>query len=303
MNKRISTEGTNHAVLLLGFSPSRSRLMATVTYSDTRPINIALACAARGWRVFPVGAGADGKRPFVRWTTEATSDGDRIRAWFERAFPTAYVGVPTGTANRLYVIDEDEAGAVRGLGLQSDVPFVHTIRGRHYLFGPPEDGMPVPCSAGRLAKHVDLRGDGGYIRLLHMPPAGELPTLPARIAELARKTRREGPLREWYTGPPRHAWGELQLQAACRRIADAGHGARNSTLFRSSCEAWRLVNGGHVDETTATTALVESARLTGLDEFEIARTLISAREATNAEASGPRSGRRVRTELWTGRAS
>lgn len=63
----------------------------------------ALACARRGWPVFPLAVG--GKRPAVRnWEDRATTDPDRIRrCWAAGAWN---IGLATGPAG-LVVVDLD----------------------------------------------------------------------------------------------------------------------------------------------------------------------------------------------------
>jgi hypothetical protein len=113
--------------------------------------------------VFPCGRD---KRPLTtHGFKDATRDQDQIRRWWTR-FPDALIGVPTGSASGLLVIDVDPAGVDFILGECGDLLGMgrqhNTRRGFHYLFRMPAD-LSLRCSTGKLAKGVDVRGDGGYI--------------------------------------------------------------------------------------------------------------------------------------------
>lgn len=60
------------------------------------------------------------------------------------------------------------------------------------------------------------------------------------------------------------------------RVATAGSGARNDTLFRNAAALANDVKAGQLDADTMRAELVEAARITGLDEREIERTITSA---------------------------
>lgn len=113
--------------------------------------------------VFPCGKD---KRPLTEHGfKDATTDEGRVRRWWTR-FPDALIGVPTGSASGLLVIDIDPAGMDFILGQHGDLfdkgRQHKTRRGFHYLFRTPAD-VSIGCSAGKLAEGVDVRCDGGYI--------------------------------------------------------------------------------------------------------------------------------------------
>ena len=61
-----------------------------------------------GWRVLPV----KGKIPLLKdWPTLATTDEATIRRWWTED-PTANIGLATGKASDLFVLDVDRARAV-----------------------------------------------------------------------------------------------------------------------------------------------------------------------------------------------
>src|SRR5580704_15552269 len=68
-------------------------------------LDSALHFAKYGWPVFPC-APADA-RPFTEHGfKDATTDEDQIRAWWKR-YPSAMIGVPTGSASGMWVLDVD----------------------------------------------------------------------------------------------------------------------------------------------------------------------------------------------------
>jgi hypothetical protein len=129
------------------------------------PLDYALQLARNGIPVFPCRAD---KSPRVAGGFKvATTDEVMIRGWWGR-FPNALIGVPTGAASGIIVIDIDppdgmdfllgEYGELLETGRRHKTP----SGGFHYLFRAPAD-RSIRNSAGKIAKGVDVRGDGGYI--------------------------------------------------------------------------------------------------------------------------------------------
>lgn len=153
-------------------------------FDDASPMRAALAFAAAGLPVFPLhapdaagrcscggGCGRNaGKHPRTpRGLTDATTDADRIAAWWS-AWPDANVGLRTGANAGAWVldIDPDKGGeeALEALeAAQGPLPKTWAVEtgggGLHLWFAHPS--RPVPNSAGRIASGVDVRGDGGYV--------------------------------------------------------------------------------------------------------------------------------------------
>jgi hypothetical protein len=250
-------------------------------------LDIALACIARGWPVFPV---TQDKRPLVRWSSESTLDTELARRWWTTAFPGAKVGVPTGQRSGLYVLDEDAPGAATELVEGTGAPFVLTQSGnRHYLFSAPANGKPVRNSVRKIAGDgvpVDVRGDGGMVVMWHMPPEGELSSLPENIAEKAGSPVGVVEMTT-YTGPGDADWGRRKLVEACENVRHAVESTRNLTLFVNGCRVWEAINGGHLDAGDAMQALGEAALAAGLTEAETFGTLRSARDSSEGHSDGP----------------
>jgi hypothetical protein len=145
--------------------------------------------------VFPCGKN---KKPLTRHGfKDATNDEAQIRRWWSR-FPDALIGVPTGSASGLLVIDVDPAGVDFILGEHGDLLGKgrqhNTRRGFHYLFRAPID-LSIGCSTGKLAEGVDVRCDGGYIIWWPAtgldafgPQIGNLPLPPAALLSLLARS-------------------------------------------------------------------------------------------------------------------
>ncbi len=142
-------------------------------------VDCALAYASHGFRVFPLhsmrkrqcSCGHDcgkniAKHPRLKGGYKvATADSEQIRAWWKK-WSDANVGVATGGASRLVVLDVDGSQGLmtlRALVAQHE-PFqrtatVKTARGWHIWFRYPASDLAIPCSANA---GLDVRADGGY---------------------------------------------------------------------------------------------------------------------------------------------
>lgn len=166
--------------------------MPTVT--RTRALDTAaaaLACARRGWHVFPLRPGA--KRPlaqFTDWEAHATTDPALIRAFWQRG-PAFNVAVACGPSGLVVVdLDTPKPGEapppewdMPGVNEGADVlavlaerhgqPFpldtftVTTRRGGTHLYFTPPPGARLRNTSGRHATGlgwlVDTRAGGGYV--------------------------------------------------------------------------------------------------------------------------------------------
>jgi putative DNA primase/helicase len=97
---------------------------------------------------------------------DATTDLSQIMEWWDR-HPSANIGIPTGVASRLLVVDCDPRNggpAERSELAQRFGPIPDTAEvmtgggGRHFFFR--YEGGSVPKA---LAEGIDLKGDGGYV--------------------------------------------------------------------------------------------------------------------------------------------
>lgn len=122
----------------------------------------ALFYAACGWRVFPLAPYAKVPTKGSRGYLDATTDADTIRAWWT-ATPKANIGIATGEASGLVVIDEDprNGGDADQLHMPPTLTAFSWSGGRHfyYAYAAPLDGD----NHGKIAEGIDAKADGGYI--------------------------------------------------------------------------------------------------------------------------------------------
>jgi hypothetical protein len=196
----------------------------------------ALAYALAGLRIFPT---APDKRPYVRWTSEATTDPETVRRWWRR-WPEAGIGwaIPPGVV----VVDidppdgTDQARAAGGL--PHGGPIARTPRGGwHVVLALPDEG---PWSQRTLRPAVDARvGGKGYIvlppgdgrtwvrpptRLADLVTPDRLPVAPAWVAEgLVPPPMPDPPVRTILPRP--------DLGALARFVARVPVGQRNAALY------------------------------------------------------------------------
>ena len=136
---------------------------------------IALKLVRLGFPVFPCNSGRlDPKRvkaPLVaNGFYSATLEIEQLALWW-RQWPDALVGIPTGGTSGISVLDGDvdkKTGENIGeqqivsLGLShSRALVVNTPSGGIHYYFRHVDG--VRSSTGKIASHIDVRGDGGYI--------------------------------------------------------------------------------------------------------------------------------------------
>jgi len=199
------------------------------------PLDAALDYATRGWRVVPIIPG-DKRPPLIAWQEQATCDPELIRLWWNGAFDGYGVGIATGKASGLWVLDIDTGAGKNGHDTLADLEAEHgklpdTVEvvtgsgGRHIYFAWP-DGVEIRNDqAGRLGPGLDVRGEGGQVLApptLH--PSGpayeweasshpddvELALAPEWLIGLLTtedpdraRMRRERAERPTYDGPPR----------------------------------------------------------------------------------------------------
>jgi hypothetical protein len=138
-----------------------------------------------GWRVFPLHTPIDegvcscgkadcqsiGKHPRTpRGLKDATNDPEQIKRWWQR-WPDANIGIATGAASGLLVIDVDPRhGGWQGLEelfkRTGEVfpPTVEVITGSdggHFYFRMPD--ADIRNSTGKLGAGLDVRANGGYV--------------------------------------------------------------------------------------------------------------------------------------------
>jgi hypothetical protein len=231
----------------------------------------ALTLASEGRPCFPC---SGTKRPTSpRGFLDASVDSIALRELWLKS-PGQLVGVRTGDASGIDLLDLDRKRrqATEWWTAHRDslpVTRVHRTRsgGLHLLF---QHAPCMRCSASRIARGVDVRGDDGYV--IWWPIAG-LPVL--RDAPLA-------PWPEWLRiqllspqrpvalramVPDRHA-----LTRIVQLVTGAREGERNDLTYWAACRAGEMVATGLFDADAAVALIAEAATRAGLPRVEAERT-------------------------------
>lgn len=239
-----------------------------------------------------------GKRPLVEHGFhDASTDLAQVGAWWRR-WPAANIGVPTGRASGLMVVDVDVHGPVDGrVGFERATAaglaggwetLVRTPTGGMHAYFPAMPGTEQRSwQAGRAG--VDFRGDGGYI--IVPPSARSIDGITAgyRVEEVGigpARTVDAGRLRDFLDPRPEprprpETWQPVGREDA-ERLARwlAGQDTdRNLKLFWASC---RLAEGG-VPMADALDAVLTAAK-SDFGPREIVATVRSAYRTVRPES-------------------
>jgi Bifunctional DNA primase/polymerase, N-terminal len=245
----------------------------------------ALRYARADWPVFPCVPGE--KIPATRHgLLDATTDPDKITWWWSRN-PERNVAIATGTPGP-DVLDVDVRKDGSGFAAFNRLRHEGVLDGASAYVRTPSGGLHAYFTGteqgnGRLpGHHLDFRSRGGYIVA---PPSH----VGGRPYELLRHQHGQATLDWAAVTRLLDPQPQLRLDRSTERPADtrrlAGwvarlpEGNRNDGLFWA---ANRVLEAGLTD----LDELAEAARLTGLDEREITRTLASARRRADRPFHG-----------------
>jgi hypothetical protein len=237
----------------------------------------------------------DDKKPLTRrGFHDVTRDPVAIRRMF--AHPAAaMIGVPTGPASGLVVVDVDTKDDKPGLDWLEQhsvaLPFTRTHRtvsgGIHLLFAFPDDAA-VGSSQSRIAPGVDVRGAGGYAIVPPSPgysvvmdwPVAEMP---AWLVEANQRPPEPAPAPLVRRQPPKDATaaGVQRLLSLIEFVATTPEGERNGRLFWAACRAAEAAADGEMPAEEAASALEQAAYAAGLRGPEVRRTIISGFRSTS----------------------
>lgn len=254
--------------------------------------------AGAGMPVFPCLPG--GKRPLVtHGFHDASADAGLVSAWWRR-WPAANIGLPTGQASGVDVVDVDRKAAGSGFaafdsarheGLVPDwLAVVRTPSGgAHFYF--PADPARSQSSWQAAPARVDFRGAGGYVVV---PPSKA--GLGGGYVLVGRSGPHPAPVdasafRGFLDPRPAPAFpggGTTRVADAARLagwVAALGEGERNRGLFWAAC---RLAEAG-ADAAATLDALGPAAERVGLPSREVVTTIRSAYRAVGSgtASSGP----------------
>lgn len=307
-------------------------------------LTAALSYAGRGWAVFPCHPAT--KAPLTkRGLKEASADEGVIRQWWAR-WPEAMIGLPLGGATGLFALDFDpreetdpETGEIVQFTyrqLREDVEALlgrelpataasRTPSGGFHVFYRQPDGEPLGNRKGRLPRHVDVRGLGGYVIA---PPSvradgrayewveGRDPEICAPVdvpAELVALLRGEKEITQ--SANPSNGltgnraaegitadeavrkYGLAALDRERDQLARTGSGGRNQALNNAALALGSLVAAGALSEAMARAALQEAAQANGLWADDGARACLATIDSgMKAGLRSPRDLSEIRAE-------
>ena len=163
-------------------------------------LEAALAYAARGWYVLPIKPGE--KVPLTKHgVKDATTDPDIIRIWYKQ-WPNANIAIDVGRS-RMMVYDMDPGSSIKELNeaLDGTLPKTalksKTPRGGDHFFYQLQEKDVVPSSASKIAPHIDVRSDNGYVLL---PPSFTEDGAYTWVSEGEAPDRTDEMVRTSYTG-------------------------------------------------------------------------------------------------------
>jgi hypothetical protein len=241
------------------------------------------AALATGLPCFPCGRNKAPAVPGEGGHKHATADPGALRELWRR-YPGPLVGVRTGAASGLSVVDIDgpkHSEALAWLAAhRAQLPRTrsHQTRsgGLHLLF---LHAPGVRNSQGRLAKGVDTRGEGGAV--IWWPAAGCPVVCDAPPAPWPRWLSEA----LWPPSPPRtqlptEPLDQRRFEGVLRKVKFAPESQRNSSLFWGACRLGEAVRRGEITAADASAALVRAAVAAGLPEREARRTIESGFRTT-----------------------
>lgn len=232
----------------------------------------ALAYAARGVPVFPC---RPDKSPYVKGGFKAASkDPDQIGRWWAR-WPDALIGMPTGAASEMWVLDVDELATFEAANITLPTTRrARTGKGLHYYFRYDPAHPVTNKQRDNRRPGTDVRGDGGYVILppsLH--PSGRRyewedecqPVIapPEILALVGQNQKNPGAARAKPPTPMLQEAEDTPMGLSCLRatawfVKTATNGTQQDTLNRQAYNLGERVKEGLLSLTTARTGLVEA---------------------------------------------
>jgi hypothetical protein len=237
---------------------------------------------------------------------DATTNPATIRRLWR--IPDRNIGMPTGAISGRWVVDVDlggEDGIERLQAKYGALPRTCTaITPRGGWHHPFKYTGPVPNSAGKIAPHIDVRGDGGYVVVPPSvtndgtyswcgDPAAPLASAPDWLIALAREKpapsiseRALTMCRLATTNGNGNAYGAAALDREIAVLAGTPAGQRNHRLNYAAFRLYQLVAGGELDGAIVERRLVAACESNGLIKDD------GERSVTKTIASGMKAGLR-----------
>ncbi|MEX6507459.1 bifunctional DNA primase/polymerase [Jiella sp. M17.18] len=244
---------------------------------------------SQGWPVFPCDHDPESKKPLIANGLRGAFKSTRlVEEWWKR-HPDAMVGVPTGGATGVFVLDIDIPGQVHGdddgriwfaemeaeHGALPETRSVKTASGGRHLYFQHVEGV----RNRRIAKGVDVRGQGGYVIAPgSVTETGEFYEWENPEAPIADAPRwlldcilpREPQAAPTPATPYEHTRGdntayvEGAVEAEMRELASTPQGSRGYQLNASAFSMGQLVASGVLSRSEAERRLMEAAAANGV---------------------------------------
>ena len=227
---------------------------------------------------------------------DATTDPRQVTSWWQR-WPDANIGLPTGSASGVEVVDVDRKPAGSGFAAferarrarlaDGRLALVRTPSGGVHAYYPTDPDRPQASWQAPQAR-VDFRGEGGYVvappsivttgdlRVSYALIGGRQPQV-SPVDALALRNLLDP--RPEPTSHPRTIATPRDAERLAAWVAQRGEGERNRGLFWAAC---RMAEAGASLE-AAREALGPAAAHTGLPPREVAATIRSAFRATHVQ--------------------
>lgn len=232
-------------------------------------LDIAVQLVNDGFPVFPCGSNKRPSIPGPGGHNDASLEMQEVQRLFSIAAKSAVmVGVPTGERSGFDVLDVDyrSGGRVWESYHADNLPEtrIHSTvgGGRHYLF---KHAHGVCNSQSKIAKGVDIRGEGGYAI---MPPSPGYDVISdADIAEwpdwllaevLSRPTRDDIPA---FDGP-REKLTSARLEGLTKsilaRVSSAADGTKHSALRNAALSLGGILEQANISQESAVSMLIQA---------------------------------------------
>jgi len=231
-----------------------------------------------------------GKIPVqAKWQSAPRADLATIQRWLRNGHN---LGLRTGQiSGGVVAVDIDNGADVTGLDLPDTVQVRTGSGGTHLYY---LSDVPLRNSVGKIAPHVDFRGDGGQVvfpgsvhpdtlqkyEFTRSPWEIPVAPLPAWIKDTLTAPRPTHPPPPIATPAPKPTNGITPYAAAAlagesATVAAAQPGSRNHTLYTAALKLGGLVAAGALPENDVKVVLATAAISAGLPEDEALKTLSS----------------------------
>jgi hypothetical protein len=249
--------------------------------------------AEHGWSVFPLSPGtkipALSRKQGGKGCLDAVTDPATVTRMWQR-FPLANIGIATGPASNLSVLDVDPRhGGTETLSDLiaretcdlADGPTARTPSGGlHYYMEHRDD---LRTCANQIGPGLDVRSGGGYVAAYPsaIPGVGAYSWLRSPDID-------PPPWPDWLMPPPteptvvrnpvalERVSGDKVLDGLVNTVLAAPEGARNDKLFWASCRLGEHAAAGRIPLDVGAAALLDAAERIGLPTDEANKTLDSA---------------------------